>query len=685
MISNSLIRTPLRILCTIICWLTGFTIIPTFSQSVSATYPDGDIATSLHAFDPTCNGPAATLAVVLPPGGPWRVDSIDIEYEMEGLAGGLRDHQRSLVRCVTTSQIEAEIYTGSGGAGTENYDRTGVTIANGEYPGGAELRFELRAWRTQEGTGCNTTHNRINDNTWTITVYYAEAQPAEPYVSYSVGVGTDQPVEGAALEIRSDHQAFLPPRLTTGQRNSIPSPVPGMMIYNTTSNQIEYYAQGGWTSLVPAGKKTNHLIGGTSQEQVYAVTPIPDGGYIMSGSTTSNSTGTFYGLNSNGNMDAVLVKLNQDGAVEWQKLYGGSSAEAITSVQPTSDGGFITCGQSSSSNSGTLQGVFNNGNFQTDGWIMKLDPEGSVQWQKLFGGPTPDTLLTILQTTDGGYIAVGHTGSANTGTLADVQGKGGVDVWVIKLNAAGDTEWQRLYGGSNNDWGLQIQPAADGGWLVSSTSLSNNSGDLEGLPYYGSRDAWFFKIDDNGNIEWQIKVGNSGLELYAGVCATDEGDFIVSCYTSSNANGSMTGLTFNGGNDIWIARLSAQGDFLWQNTYGGAHTEYPRQIIQTSDKGFLVIGSSYSSDTGTLTGSYNAGSADVVLIKLDAVGGVEWHRLLGGTNTDEGMAVCPSSSGGYIICARTNSSNTGALWGLTNAGMYDIWIVEVDKGGNMVK
>ncbi|HLF65294.1 MAG TPA: hypothetical protein VI603_16125 [Saprospiraceae bacterium] len=207
-----------------------------FSQSISDTFNTSDISTNLGSFSPTCNGPLTKLSITLPAGGPWTVTGIDISYSMTAQAGGFKSHQRSYIRFQNTVTSEDTTYLGSGDTGgTQTYNRTGVDIANGSYPGNTNLDFEMRAWRIAIGSGCNTTYNKVDNNTWIITIHYSQI-PDEG----SVGIGTTTPAASAILDLSSTTQAFLPPRMTTQQRNAIAAPIAGMMILILLHRTLKY-------------------------------------------------------------------------------------------------------------------------------------------------------------------------------------------------------------------------------------------------------------------------------------------------------------------------------------------------------------------------------------------------------------------------------------------------------------
>jgi hypothetical protein len=218
-------------------------------QSMTGTYEDGDISTGFNAYDPACNGPLTTLQFTLPGGNLWQVTGVDIEYSMTAQSGGWKSHQRSQIHCQNSSMTEAGVYQGTGDTGgIQAYDRNGVTIANGIYPAGTELVFEMRAWRISQGSGCNTTYNKVNNFTWIMTVYY-QAVPDEG----RVGIGTVTPDSSAILELKSIQKGFLPPRMTSALRNAVASPVEGLMIYCTDCTPEGIYTYDGVSWLHASG------------------------------------------------------------------------------------------------------------------------------------------------------------------------------------------------------------------------------------------------------------------------------------------------------------------------------------------------------------------------------------------------------------------------------------------------
>ncbi|MEO7925157.1 MAG: hypothetical protein ABIR93_00380, partial [Saprospiraceae bacterium] len=230
-----------KFLLPIICLLLT---LPAQSQTVSGTYETADIPTNLGSYSSSCNGPLTVISIALPAGNSWTVTSIDIVYNMTAQGGGWKSHQRSYIRCQNTATSEGSVYQGTGDVGgIQMYNRPGVNIANGPYSGGTILKFEMRAWRTAIGSGCSPVNNKVDNFTWIITVHYSSL-PDEG----SVGIGTTSPATSAILDLTSTTQGFLPPRMTTAQRNAIPVPVPGMIIFNLSTQNLEIFTSG-WGSI----------------------------------------------------------------------------------------------------------------------------------------------------------------------------------------------------------------------------------------------------------------------------------------------------------------------------------------------------------------------------------------------------------------------------------------------------
>lgn len=383
------------------------------------------------------------------------------------------------------------------------------------------------------------------------------------------------------------------------------------------------------------GIQWQRSLGGSGIEECNSIQETGDGGYIFT-SSTSSSNGDVSG--AHGLSDAWVVRLDISGDIIWQRALGGTGQDYGASVRQTANGGFIFAG-STVSNDGDISG--NHGNV--DYWVVKLDPSGTIEWQKSLGGSASESALSIRQTGDGGYV-VGGQSSSNDGDVSGNHGAG--DYWVVKLDGDGDIQWQRTLGGSGEEtaWGLDV--TSDGGSVMAGWTHSND-GDVSGN--HGGADFWVVKLDPSGAVQWQKALGGSAEE----VCHTVRGTFDNGCVVAGSAtsvDGDVTGVHAPPGRDAWVVELDGTGAINWQKALGGVSpNDFAMAIVQAADSGYVVAGSTGSND-GDVSG--NHGWQDAWIVKLGDLGtGVDQ----GGAAMDEQAVLCvrpnPSSGVVYIQCA----------------------------------
>jgi hypothetical protein len=305
--------------------------------------------------------------------------------------------------------------------------------------------------------------------------------------------------------------------------------------------------------------------GGTGYDQAKSIQQTQDGGYIVAGNTSSFGSG-------DNNM--WVMKLDSSGAVTWQKTYGGTGQDYAQSIQQTRDGGYIVAGHTSSFSAGDL-----------DLWVLKLDSNGGVTWQKTYGGSDDDYTYSIRQTQDEGYIVSGQTFSF---------GEGITDAWVLKLDSTGGVTWQKTYGASGEEGADSIQQTRDGGYILSGSTTSFGAENF---------DAWIMKLNSSGAIVWQKIYGGPGDDWANTVQQTWDGGYIVSGATWSFGSGA---------DSAWVIKLDRSGKIAWQKIYGGSSWDSAASIQQTQDRGYIVAGQTCSSvlcDADTL-----------LVLKLDRAG-----------------------------------------------------------------
>ena len=310
--------------------------------------------------------------------------------------------------------------------------------------------------------------------------------------------------------------------------------------------------------------------------------------------------------------------------VEWDKTFGGSDNEGASSVQQTSDGGYIVAGATLSYGAGG-----------SDFWLIKTDANGNKEWDKTFGGFKWDSASSVQQTSDGGYIVAGDIYS---------YGAGKNDFWLVKTDANGNKEWDKTFGGSDYDIARSIQQTSDGGYIVAGSTSSYEAGES----YF-----WLIKTDVNGNKEWDKTFGRLGSDDAYSVQQTSDGGYIVAGdIYSYGAYGA-------GVSDFWLVKTDANGNKEWDKTFGGSNNDYARSVQQTSDGGYIVVGS---------TSSYGVGGNDSWLIKTDANGNKEWDKTFGSSDNDFAQSIQQTSDGGYIIAGGRVFPGVGNL---------DLWLIKL--------
>jgi hypothetical protein len=317
-------------------------------------------------------------------------------------------------------------------------------------------------------------------------------------------------------------------------------------------------------------------IGGSYSEYGLSVKQTGDGGYIIAGWTTSFGAG---------DADVYLIKTDSAGNLLWQRTFGGNSEDIGYSVQQTFDGGYIIAGKTYSFGAGF-----------TDVYLIKTDSAGNLMWQKTFGGSDEDIGISVLQTTDGGYIIVGYTESFAEGYYGDV--------YLIKTDPNGDLLWQKTFGGNGLDGGDSIQRTIDGGYIIVGTTASVGAWDY---------DVYLIKTDLEGNLQWQKTFGGGENEFGESVQQTSDGGYIIAGSTV-DVNKERS--------DVYLVKTDSAGNLQWQKTFGGSDDDYGYSVQQTTDGGYIVAGTTYSFGTG----------GDVYLIKLSAE--VCQYVLAGDVNND---------------------------------------------------
>jgi hypothetical protein len=338
------------------------------------------------------------------------------------------------------------------------------------------------------------------------------------------------------------------------------------------------YATAGWTTSfgavltdcilikIDAGgnMQWNKTYGGIGWDSVYAMIQTSDGGYALAGATTSFGAGDY---------DAYLVKTDAGGNMQWNKTYGGESDDYAHALVQTSDGGYALAADTYSFGAG-----------EADAYLVKTDAGGNMQWNKTYGETGTDRALALVQTGDGGFALAGHTNSF---------GPGDYDAYLVRIDAGGNMQWNKTYGGTNDEESRSLVQTGDGGYALAGYTGSYGAGDF---------DFWLVKTDSTGNMQWNKTYGGTDRDFPEAMVRTSDGGYALAGYTHSFGAGD---------NDAYLVKTDAGGNMQWNKTYGGTNDDWGDSLVQTADGGFALAGA---------TDPFEDGNYDVFVVKTDPDG-----------------------------------------------------------------
>ena len=314
----------------------------------------------------------------------------------------------------------------------------------------------------------------------------------------------------------------------------------------------------------------------------------------------------------------------------WTKTFGGSNIDVGYYVETTSDGGFIITGYTRSY--GTMSG--------RNVLLIKTDSFGNAQWIKAYGGNNDDEGNSVQQTSDGGFIICGYTKS---------YGAGGNDVFLVKTDSLGNELWNKVFGGASDEEGYSVLQTNDGGFLIAGATSSFGA---------GSRDIWLVKTDANGNLSWTKTIGGGSSDGARQINFTNDGGYIITGWTFSYGPGAV--------GNVWLVKTDSLGNMSWNKFFGGNDVDRGLSVQQTTDGGYVLTGYTALSSS-TLD--------EMLLIKTDSIGNLQWQRTFGGSGRDYGNFVKQTFDNGFIVTGYTLSYG---------AGGDDLWIVRTDESGNLL-
>jgi hypothetical protein len=342
------------------------------------------------------------------------------------------------------------------------------------------------------------------------------------------------------------------------------------------------------------------IYGGLADDEGSSVQQTTDGGFIVVGNTY---------LNGAHDKDIYIIKTTAQGNTVWEKTYGGAYHDLGVSVQEDNDGCYLIAGNTCSFGAG-----------RTDVYLIKVDVNGDTLWTKTYGGTGDDMGYSIEKTNDGGYIIAGATSSMGLGI------PNFLNVYLIKINKNGDTLWTRTYGGVYPDIGRSVQQISDGGYIIAGYKKD---------PFPGDWDVYVIKTDESGDTLWTKTYGGTGNDQALSVQETSDSGYIFVGSTSSHEMREP---------HFYIIKADVNGDTLWtkEHASGKAYS-----VQQTSDGEYIIVGSIWSSAVGCHV---------VSLVKISVKGDTIWTRMYG---CGIGYTVQESSDKGYVIVGTSKPFHRG--------------------------
>lgn len=405
-------------------------------------------------------------------------------------------------------------------------------------------------------------------------------------------------------------------------------------------------------------------FGGSNEDNALSVIESTDGNYVIAGYTLSidgditDKTAT--------DSDYWILKVSKEGAIIWSKTFGGTGDERAEDIINTTDGGYAVVGYSRSSD----EDVSVNAGLQ-DYWIVKLDANGEILWEKSFGFGGIDRAFSVIQTNDGGFYISGFldvTASDQEGNDKKVFEKHGVgEFWGIKLDAEGNKTWRRYFGGTDNDRSYDVIQTKDNGFLMIGSSESDDFDILEGNGPKGSYDFWAVKLNPDGTKSWVKNYGGSEIDVSYAITETQNGNFII----VGDSRSSDTDITSPRGNaDLWAIQIDGNGNLIWQKSLGGSQFDTGRGIYKTQDHSIIITGNSRSND---LNITQNNGGSDAWILKIDQTGKVIGSATLGGSKSEYGEDCIETSTKNIVVVGSSESNDFDIP---TNKGSKDVLIIK---------
>lgn len=434
-------------------------------------------------------------------------------------------------------------------------------------------------------------------------------------------------------------------------------------------------------------KTSDKSLGGASGEYFSTIQKTPDNGFILGGTSMSiSNTPCDKSQQGRGYWDYWVIKTDSAGNKLWDATFGGSSDDYLYSIAQTSNGDFILGGTSDSPISGDKT---ENSRGVSDYWVVRIDNSGNKIWDKRFGGTASDELRAVISTSDNCIMLIGYSLSDSSGDKSQDNWSNYSDLWLVKLDSAGNKIWDKRYGGFAEELmdqysnpsdpidGGYIHQTKDNGFVIACTSTSGIGGD-KSQTYVGWDDLWILKIDSNGVKQWDKTYGGTQGDEMSSLILLQNSGFVLAGRTLSGIGGNKTEPLWGTHSDFWIVKLDSMGNKIWDKDIGG--TDYEEEfgnIAETQDGGLLMIGISYSNISGNKTENNSLGAEQNWVVKLDSNGLVQWDKTIYTIDHEEAEGkVIEDGNNCFVVVHMTSASIGGYKSQNTCNGSNDFWMIK---------
>lgn len=430
-------------------------------------------------------------------------------------------------------------------------------------------------------------------------------------------------------------------------------------------------------------KRWDYRFGSSEYDDCQQVVAMPNGDFVIVGHSRAPVGGDVTQPAAPSNptsRDFWVVRTNANGTKLWDHRYGGLFDTFAVGAFATPDGGILLAGHVQGGiGRDVTQPIRTFSSATSDYWVVKIDANGTKLWDRCFGGSDNEYLRTAAPTRDGGLVLVGVTFSPVSGEVSQPS-RGGVDGWVVRLDAAGTLLWDRRLGSNQDDRMYGVTETADGGVAVLGFAGAGVSGDVTAAPRSPNRaDGWLVKLARNGTIQWNRRYGTpDGVSGGGMLVQTSNRGYALTMNTLTIGSTPAIGIDKTqpniGGYDGWLVQTDSVGTPQWDRVYGGPDDDGLNRLLPMPNGGFLLGGTTGPNISGSLPGR---GQADGWLVRTDAAGTLLWQRTVGGLSDDILVGLARCLDGGVAV-ALVSDSGVGGDRTQTSRGLADYWLVRLN-------